>query len=55
MRMMNNVRKYGRMPEEIYSKRGRMADNGSLAKVLFYDLVWQSRLIAGLTSVDAKD
>ena len=55
VRMMNNVRKYGWMPEEIYSERGRMVDNGSLAKVLFYDLVRQSLLNTGLSSVDAKD
>jgi hypothetical protein len=33
--MMDNVRKYGWMPEEIYSKKGKTADDGSLAKVLF--------------------
>ncbi len=42
VRMMYNVRKYGYMPEEIYSKKGKMADNGLLAKVLFYDIARQS-------------
>jgi hypothetical protein len=35
VQMMDNVRKYGWMPEEIYSKKGKTADDGSLAKVLF--------------------
>ena len=41
VRVIKNVRKYGWMPEDIYSERGRMANDGSLAKVLFYDLVRQ--------------
>jgi hypothetical protein len=28
-RMMKNVRKYNRMPEEIFSKKNRMADDGT--------------------------
>ena len=32
-----------------------MADDGSLAKVLFYDIVQQLRLPAGLASVDAAN
>ena len=51
--MLNNVRKYGFMPEEIYSEKNRIAEDGSLAKVLFYDMVGQSRIAAGLASVDA--
>jgi hypothetical protein len=35
VQMMDNVRKHGWMPEEIYSKKGKTADDGSLAKVLF--------------------
>jgi len=38
-RMMHNVRTHGLMREEIYSERGKMADDSSLAKVLFYDIV----------------
>jgi hypothetical protein len=41
------------MPEEVYSKRNRLADNGTLSKVLFYDIVRQLRRPAGLASVDA--
>ena len=50
--MLDNVRKYNLMPEEILSERNRMADDGTLAKVLFYDIVRQLRLPAGISSVD---
>ncbi len=42
VRMTDNMRKYGYMPEEIYSEKGKTAGNGSLVKVLFYDISWQS-------------
>ena len=54
-RMMANVRKYGFMPDEIFSEKNRTAEEGSLAKVLFYDVVRQSRLAAGISSVDADN
>ena len=54
-RMLNNVRKHGLVPEEIYSKRGKVPDDGTLAKVIFYDLVRQTRLSAGVSSVDAAN
>ena len=41
------------MREEIFSEVGRMAEDGGLAKVLFYDIVHQSRLRAAISSVDA--
>ncbi len=37
--MLANVRKYKLIPEEVYSKRNRLADDGTLFKVLFYDIV----------------
>jgi hypothetical protein len=39
MRILANVRKYKLMPEEVYSERNRLADDGTLSKVLFYDIV----------------
>ena len=54
-RMLDNVRKYGLMPEEIYSKRGKVPDDGTLAKVIFNDVVRHPRLSAGVASVDAAD
>ncbi len=53
--MLTNVRKYKLMPEEVYSKRNHLADNGTLSKVLFYDIVRQLRRLAGLASVDADN
>jgi len=54
-RMLDNVRRYGFMPDEIFSERNRTAEEGSLSKVLFYDVVRQSRLSAGISSVDADN
>jgi hypothetical protein len=43
------------MPNKIFSEKNRMADDGTLAKTLFYDLVCQSRCPAGLILVDANN
>ena len=53
--MLENARKYGFITKEVYSKRGKTADDGSLAKVLFQDVVRQTRLTAGLASVDVAN
>ena len=55
VRMLANVRKYKLMPEEVYSERNRLAEDGTLSKVLFYDIVRQLRRPAGLASVDADN
>ena len=52
---MDNVRKYNLMPEEIFSERNRMADDKNLDKCLFYDIVRQLRVSAGISSVDSKN
>jgi hypothetical protein len=54
-RMLANVRRYGFMPDEIFSERNRTAGEGTMAKVLFYDVVRQTRLSAGISSVDADN
>ncbi len=43
---------HDQMPEEIFSERNRMADDNTLAKVLFYDMVRQAWRQVGLSSVD---
>ncbi len=53
--MMQNVRDHRLMPEEIYSKKNRMADDGTLTKTLFYDVIRQARVPAGIASVDASN
>jgi hypothetical protein len=54
-RMMENVRAHGCMPEEIYSEKEKTAYDGTLAQVLFCGMVRQSRVTAGLSSVDAAN
>ena len=54
-RMLHQARKYNLIPEEIYSERNRLADDGTLAKVLFYDIVRQTRLPAAMGAVDADN
>ena len=54
-RMLDNLRKYRLMREEIFSERNRMADDGGLTKVLFYDVVRQARMSAAIASVDAAN
>ncbi len=51
--MLHQARKYKLIPEEIYSKWNRLADDGTLAKVLFYDIICQTRLPTGISVVDA--
>jgi hypothetical protein len=52
-RLMENVRKHNQMPEEIFSEKNRMADDGTLCKTLFYDIAWQAHVPAAIASVDA--
>ena len=55
IRMLQTVRDFDLIPDEIFSERNRTADDGTLSKVLFYDLVRQSRRPAGVSSVDADN
>jgi hypothetical protein len=52
--MMGNVRRHSVMPEEIFSEKNLTANNGTMSKVLFFDIVWQGRRTAGISSVDAE-
>lgn len=54
-RMLDQARKYKLMPEEIFSEKNKMADDGALSKALFYDIVRQLKRPAGLASVDAAN
>ncbi len=53
--MLDKTRKENLMPDEVFSERIRMADDGTLAKVLTYDIICQTRRLAGLASVDANN
>jgi hypothetical protein len=43
------------MPEEIFSKKNRTADDGTLCKTLFYDITRQAWVLAAIASVDASN
>ena len=55
MRMMDNVRKFQLMPDEIFSEKNRTAEDGSLAKILCFDISRQTRRPFGIASVDAEN
>ena len=42
-RMLQVVRNYKLMPEEIYSKKNCLAEDRTLVKVLFYNILGQNR------------
>ncbi len=54
-RMMDNVRKYNLMPDGIVSKKNCTAEDGTLEKILFFDISRQTCQPAGVASVDAKN
>ncbi len=53
-RILANAWEHSLMPEEIFSKRHRMADDRTLCKTLFCDLARQARAPAAIASVDAS-
>jgi hypothetical protein len=55
VRMLNNARDHNLMPEEILSKKNRMADDGMLRKTLFYNITRQARIPAAIALVDASN
>ena len=55
IRMLDEARRQNLMPEEVFSERNKMADNGTLTKVLTYDIIRQTRRSAGLALVDADN
>ncbi len=53
--MLDEARKYKLIPEEIFSEKNCTADDGGLAKTLFYDIVRQIRLPAAIASVNTSN
>jgi uncharacterized protein (UPF0332 family) len=53
--MLEKARRNGLMPEEIFSEQNKMADDGTLTKVLTYEIIRQTRRPAGLASLDADN
>jgi hypothetical protein len=54
-RMLANARNFNLMPGEIYSERGRTADDGTLAKILVFDIARKFKITTGVASVDADN
>jgi hypothetical protein len=55
VRMTKNARNHQLMPKEVFSKKNRMVDNGTLTKMLFYDVTCQVRVPTAIASVDASN
>jgi hypothetical protein len=55
VRMLDNARLYNFIPEEIFSERNQIANDGGLAKTVFDDIARQTRTPAAIASVDASD
>jgi hypothetical protein len=53
--MMDKVREHTLILEEIYSERNRLAEDRMLAEVIFYDIVRQTRRLAGIAAVDTDN
>ena len=54
-RMIQTARGHHLIPEEIFSKKNRMADDGTLRKTLFYDITCQARVPAAIALVNASN
>jgi hypothetical protein len=55
IRMLDEARRQNLMTEEVLSERNKMADDGTLTKVLTYNIIRQTRRSAGLALVDADN
>ena len=54
-RMLDMVRSHGFTPEEIYSDKGKTADDCYLAKFILYTIFWQARTSTALNSIYAAN
>ena len=55
VRMMGQACKHHMMPDEIYSVKNRMADDGTLTKILCFNIARQSRTLTAFALVDASN
>jgi hypothetical protein len=53
--MLQNARNHNLMPEEIFSEKNRMVDDGKVCKTLFFDIARQVRIPAAIALVDASN
>ncbi len=55
MQMMSNAQGHHLVPKEIFSKKNRMANDGTLCKTLYYDITRQARVPAAIALVDSSN
>ena len=55
VRMPEEAKKHKLVPEEIFSEPNCTANNGGLAKTLFYNIACQLRIPAAIALVDASN
>ena len=55
IQMLKQARVHNLMPEEDFSEHNKMAVDGTLTKVLTYDIIHQTRWKAGIASFDADN
>jgi hypothetical protein len=55
VQMMSNAREHHLMPKEIFSKKNRMANNGTLRKTLFYNITQKTQVPAAIALVNASN
>jgi hypothetical protein len=55
VQMLANARKYRLMPEEVFSERNRLANDGTLSKIIIFDIARQLRRQMGLALMDADN
>jgi hypothetical protein len=55
IRMLANARRYHLMPEEVFSEWNHLADDGTLSKIIIFDIARQLRRPMGLALVDANN
>jgi hypothetical protein len=55
VRMLDKAQRYKLIPEEIFSEQNCTAEDGGLAKMLFYNIARQMRTPAAIASVDASN
>jgi hypothetical protein len=53
--MLDTAWKYKLMPENIFRKKNHLMNGSTLAKVLFYDIIWQTCPPAKISVVDADN
>jgi hypothetical protein len=55
VRMLQNAWNHNQKPEEIFSEKNQMADDGTLCKTLFFDIARQASVAAAIALVDTSN